>query len=202
MYNAFFKRAMDVTCAAIGLILLSPLFAASAALIAGRLGRPVLFLQRRAGLHSRPFNIVKFRTMTNATGPDGRPKCDAERLTPFGRALRDASIDELPALWNVLKGDMSLVGPRPFIYDYVALYTPDQARRHEVRPGLTGWAQVNGRNSISWEDKFALDLWYVDNRSFLLDLKILLLTIKKVVRSEGVSSDGHVTMERFTGSTK
>lgn len=202
MYDAFFKRLIDITAAAVGLLLLSPLLLATAALIAIKLGRPVLFRQKRGGLQSRPFDIIKFRTMTDAVGSDGVPKPDAERMTPFGRALRAASIDELPGLWNVLKGDMSLVGPRPLIYDYVALYTPEQARRHEVRPGLTGWAQVNGRNAISWEDKFGMDVWYVDRRSFLLDMRILLLTVQKVVGSEGVSSEGHVTMERFSGSIK
>lgn len=202
MYDAFFKRLIDITAAAVGLLLLSPLLLATAALIAIKLGRPVLFRQKRGGLQSRPFDIIKFRTMTDAVGSDGVPKPDAERMTPFGRALRAASIDELPGLWNVLKGDMSLVGPRPLIYDYVALYTPEQARRHEVRPGVTGWAQVNGRNAISWEDKFGMDVWYVDRRSFLLDMRILLLTVQKVVGSEGVSSEGHVTMERFSGSIK
>ena len=140
--------------------------------------------------------------MRDAVGPDGLPLSDAERLTPFGRLLRASSLDELPELWNVLTGDMSLVGPRPLLMEYVPLYSPEEARRHEVRPGVTGWAQVNGRNAISWEQKFALDVWYVDNRSFWLDFKILLLTVKKVLRSEGVSAQGHATMERFTGTSK
>lgn len=202
MYDAVFKRLIDIVGAVVGLALLSPVLLVAAALIAVKLGRPVMFRQIRGGLHSKPFQILKFRTMISAIGADGQLKPDAERLTPLGRALRDMSIDELPGLLNVLKGDMSLVGPRPFFYDYVALYTPEQARRHEVRPGLTGWAQVNGRNAISWESKFALDVWYVDNRSFLLDLKILLMTVKKVLRSEDVSSDVHATMERYTGPTE
>jgi sugar transferase EpsL len=200
MYRAFGKRAFDIAVSVSALLALSPVLLFIAVLVAWKLGRPVLFRQRRGGLHSRPFHVVKFRTMTDSVGPDGRPRPDAERLTPFGRALRNSSLDELPSLWNVLKGDMSLVGPRPFIYDYVELYTPEQARRHETRPGVTGWAQVNGRNAISWEDRFALDVWYVDNCSLALDLKILLLTVRKVVRSEGVSSETHATMERFTGS--
>ena len=202
MYDAFGKRAMDLTVAALALLVLAPFLGVVAVLVAVKLGRPVLFRQRRGGLDSRPFDIVKFRTMTDAVDETGDLRPDADRLTPFGRTLRDLSIDELPGLWNVLKGDMSLVGPRPFIYDYVALYTPEQARRHEVRPGITGWAQVNGRNGLEWEDKFSLDVWYVDNRSLGLDLKILFLTAKKVLRRDGISSDAHVTMERFTGSAK
>ena len=202
MYDAFGKRAMDLTVAALALLVLAPFLGVVAVLVAVKLGRPVLFRQRRGGLDSRPFDIVKFRTMTDAVDETGDLRPDADRLTPFGRTLRDLSIDELPGLWNVLKGEMSLVGPRPFIYDYVALYTPEQARRHEVRPGITGWAQVNGRNGLEWEDKFSLDVWYVDNRSLGLDLKILFLTAKKVLRRDGISSDAHVTMERFTGSAK
>jgi lipopolysaccharide/colanic/teichoic acid biosynthesis glycosyltransferase len=200
MLDRIIKRTTDIVGAVVGLIILSPLLLTVAILIARNLGRPVLFRQKRGGLHSRPFHLVKFRTMTDAVGPDGRPRPDEERLTSFGRWLRELSIDELPSLWNVLVGDMSLVGPRPFIYDYVAIYTPVQARRHEVRPGLTGWAQVNGRNAISWDDKFQLDVWYVDHRSFWLDSRILLLTVKKVFVREGISAAGSVTMERFMGS--
>lgn len=194
------KRAVDVFASTCALIALSPVLLGVALLVRSRLGSPVLFRQVRPGLGGRPFEMVKFRTMREAMGLDGQPLVDAERLTPFGRWLRSTSLDELPELWNVLKGDMSLVGPRPLLMEYLPLYSREQTRRHEVRPGLTGWAQVNGRNAIPWDQRFAMDVWYVDERSFLLDLKILLLTLKKVLRSEGVSSAGHVTMERFTGS--
>lgn len=200
MFDRAIKRAIDVVGSAAGLLLLLPALLITAFLIAQKLGRPVLFRQKRGGLNSRPFELLKFRTMTDAVGQDGCPRPDAERLTPFGRRLRELSIDELPGLWNVLKGDMSLVGPRPLIYDYVALYTPEQVRRHDVRPGFTGWAQVNGRNAIGWDEKFKLDVWYVDNRSLFLDFKILLMTVAKVVGREGVSSGTSVTMERFLGS--
>lgn len=181
--------------------MLSPIILMTAIAVRFRLGAPVIFRQTRAGLNARPFEMLKFRTMRNATGPDGAALSDAERLTPFGRFLRAASLDELPSLWNVVKGDMSLVGPRPLLLDYLPLYSPEQARRHEVRPGLTGWAQVNGRNAISWEDRFRLDVWYIDNRSLLLDAKILLMTVQKVYRREGISSATSATMERFTGSS-
>lgn len=169
-------------------------------LIRRKLGNPVFFRQTRPGLHGKPFNMLKFRTMTDARGVDGALLPDAVRLTPFGRFLRATSLDELPELWNVLKGDMSLVGPRPLLMEYLPLYSPEQARRHQVRPGITGWAQVNGRNALSWEDKFALDVWYVDHRTLLLDLKILWLTVRKVLVREGISAVGEATMSKFTGS--
>ena len=196
------KRTFELVVGTVALVLLAPVMIVVAVLVRLRLGSPVLFRQIRPGLHGLPFEMIKFRTMRDAVGPDGLPLSDAERLTPFGRLLRASSLDELPELWNVLTGDMSLVGPRPLLMEYVPLYSPEEARRHEVRPGVTGWAQVNGRNAISWEQKFALDVWYVDNRSFWLDFKILLLTVKKVLRSEGVSAQGHATMERFTGTSK
>ncbi|WP_404417915.1 sugar transferase [Brevundimonas vesicularis] len=196
------KRIMDVVISLGALIALSPVLLTIALLVRVRLGSPVLFRQVRPGLGARPFEMIKFRTMLDAVGSDGHPLSDAERLTLFGRWLRSTSLDELPELWNVLKGDMSLVGPRPLLLEYLPLYSAEQARRHEIRPGVTGWAQVNGRNAIAWQDKLAMDVWYVDNRSFLLDLKILLLTVKKVVLREGISSEGHATMERFTGSEK
>ncbi len=171
-----------------------------ALLVRYKLGSPVLFRQMRPGLSGRPFNMVKFRTMTNECGPDGISLPDKQRLIPFGQYLRVTSLDELPELWNVLKGDMSLVGPRPLLMEYLPLYTKEQARRHELRPGITGWAQVNGRNTISWEEKFKLDVWYVDNRSFWLDLKILWLTVLKVLKRDGISAQGEATMTKFTGT--
>ncbi|MCP3019502.1 sugar transferase [Cupriavidus basilensis] len=164
-----------------------------------KLGAPMVFAQERAGLHGRGFRMVKFRTMTDECGADGQLLPDSLRLTSFGRFLRSTSLDELPELWNVLRGDMSLVGPRPLLMDYLPLYTHEQARRHAVRPGITGWAQINGRNGLSWEQKFALDTWYVDHRSFMLDLKILALTVKKVLLRDGISAAGEATMARFTG---
>jgi lipopolysaccharide/colanic/teichoic acid biosynthesis glycosyltransferase len=196
------KRFFDVMVAATALVALSPLFALLALLIRFKLGSPVLFRQIRPGLHGEPFQMVKFRTMRDAVDESGKPLPDAERLTGFGRKLRSTSLDELPELWNVLKGDMSLVGPRPLLMEYLPLYSPDQRRRHEVRPGITGWAQVNGRNAISWDEKFRLDIWYVDNLSLLLDLRILALTVRKVFAREGISGQGEVTMSRFTGSSK
>ena len=169
-------------------------------LVRRKLGSPVFFRQVRPGMNGKPFEMVKFRTMTDERGPDGQLLPDAVRLTPFGRFLRSSSLDELPELWNVLKGDMSLVGPRPLLMEYLPLYSPEQARRHEVRPGVTGWAQINGRNAISWEDKFKLDTWYVDNQSLWLDIKILWLTVKKVLVREGISAPGDATMPVFTGS--
>ena len=194
------KRLLDFTAALLGLIALALPLCVLILLIRRRLGSPVFFRQIRPGLHGQPFEMVKFRTMTDACGPDGTLLPDAERLTPFGRVLRSTSLDELPELWNVLKGDMSLVGPRPLLMEYLPLYSPEQARRHAVRPGVTGWAQVNGRNAISWEEKFALDTWYVDHQSLLLDMKILWLTIKKVLVREGISAAGEATMGKFTGS--
>ncbi len=169
-------------------------------LVRRKLGSPVFFRQIRPGLHGKPFEMVKFRTMTSERGPDAQLLPDAVRLPPFGRFLRSSSLDELPELWNVLKGDMSLVGPRPLLMEYLPIYSPEQARRHEVRPGITGWAQVNGRNTLSWEEKFKLDVWYVDNRSFWLDLKILWRTVKKVLARDGISAEGAATMPRFIGS--
>jgi lipopolysaccharide/colanic/teichoic acid biosynthesis glycosyltransferase len=194
------KRLFDIVASATALLLLAPLMLFVGWKIRRKLGSPVLFRQTRPGLHGKPFPMVKFRTMRDAIGPDGQPLPDSERMTPFGSLLRSASLDELPELWNVLKGDMSLVGPRPLLMEYLPLYSPEQARRHEVRPGVTGWAQINGRNALSWEEKFRLDVWYVDNQSFWLDLKILALTVKKVFVREGISAAGEVTAAKFTGS--
>ena len=194
------KRLFDIVVSFCALLLLSPIIAIVAWKIRKNLGSPVLFRQTRPGLHGKPFEMVKFRTMKDATDVQGNSLPDAERMTPFGNKLRSSSLDELPELWNVLKGEMSLVGPRPLLMQYLPLYSPEQARRHQVRPGVTGWAQINGRNAISWEDKFKLDVWYVDNRSFGLDIKILLSTVKKVFVKEGISADGHVTIAPFTGN--
>ncbi len=194
------KRFIDLLLAAVALILLAMPLLALCCLIRNKLGSPVLFTQTRPGLHGKLFTMVKFRTMTNQHGPDGALLPDAERLTSFGRFLRASSLDELPELWNVMRGDMSLVGPRPLLVEYLPLYTPEQARRHEVRPGITGWAQVNGRNAISWEDKFALDVWYVDNQSLWLDIKILWMTVRKVLVRDGISAAGEATMPKFSGS--
>ncbi|QQE87170.1 sugar transferase [Azotobacter chroococcum] len=194
------KRLFDLLVATTALLLLAPLLLVLAWLVRRRIGAPVLFRQLRPGLHGRPFELLKFRSMREALDERGRPLPDAERLTPFGRFLRASSLDELPELWNVLRGDMSLVGPRPLLMEYLPLYTPEQARRHAVRPGITGWAQVNGRNALSWEEKFRLDVWYVDHRSFRLDLRILLLTLKRVLAREGINAEGEATMARFTGS--
>lgn len=196
------KRAFDITICILLLVMLAPLFAALAIAVAWNMGRPVLFRQRRPGLHGRPFEMIKFRTMRDAFDGDGRPLPDADRLTSLGHFMRAASLDELPELWNVLKGDMSLVGPRPLRMEYLELYSPEQARRHDVMPGITGWAQVNGRNAISWEEKFRHDVWYVDNRSLRLDLKILLLSIVKVFGRHGISADGEATMPRFRGNRR
>jgi sugar transferase EpsL len=179
---------------------LSPLLTVIAVMVRMRLGSPVLFRQVRPGLRGRPFEMLKFRTMLDAAGPDGRPLPDERRVTRFGRFLRSTSLDELPELWNVLKGEMSLVGPRPLRMEYLPLYTPEQARRHDVRPGVTGWAQVKGRNSLTWEERFRLDVWYVDNRSQWLDLKILMLTLVQVVRRQDVSPAGRETMDWFRGN--
>jgi lipopolysaccharide/colanic/teichoic acid biosynthesis glycosyltransferase len=194
------KRLFDLVVAGLGLTALALPLLVLVCLIRRKLGCPVLFRQLRPGFHGQPFEIIKFRTMTNERGPDGALLPDALRLTPFGRFLRASSLDELPELWNVLRGDMSLVGPRPLLMEYLPLYTPDQARRHAVRPGITGWAQVNGRNAISWEEKFALDVWYVDNRSMWMDVQILWRTVRKVLVRDGISAAGEVTMPKFTGS--
>ncbi|MFO1391239.1 MAG: sugar transferase [Agitococcus sp.] len=194
------KRLLDIAASSIGLILLAPIFLGTAYLVRKKLGSPILFKQVRPGLHGQPFKMMKFRTMTDACDAQGNLLPDAERLTAFGKFLRSSSLDELPELINVLKGDMSLVGPRPLLMEYLPLYSPEQARRHEAKPGITGWAQINGRNAISWEQKFALDVWYVDNQSLWLDIKILLLTIKKVIIKEGISAEGEATMSKFTGN--
>lgn len=195
------KRIFDMVAALVALCLFSPVLILVAWQIRRKLGSPVLFQQVRPGCYGQLFKMVKFRTMRDAVDQQGIPLPDSERMTPFGNFLRSASLDELPELWNVLKGDMSLVGPRPLLVEYLPLYSPEQARRHEVRPGVTGWAQINGRNALSWNEKFKLDVWYVDNQSFWLDLKILLMTVKKVFVREGISAAGEVTMPRFTGSS-
>lgn len=194
------KRIFDVAASLLGLLLLAPVIVIVAWQVRCKLGSPVFFRQTRPGLKGKPFQMVKFRTMRDAYDEDGNPLPDSERLTSFGRFLRSTSLDELPELWNVLKGDMSLVGPRPLRMDYLPLYNNHQARRHEVRPGVTGWAQINGRNAISWEEKFELDVFYVDHRSIWLDLKIIALTIKKVVVREGIDSSEDVPMPRFKGT--
>lgn len=193
------KRAFDIVCSTLALLLLWPVLLILCVLVRIKLGSPVFFRQQRPGLHGKPFMMIKFRTMLDACDGQGNPLPDDVRLTRFGRMLRATSLDELPELWNVLKGDMSLVGPRPLLMDYLPLYSPEQARRHEVRPGITGWAQINGRNALSWPDKFALDVWYVDHRTLLFDIRILLLTVKKVFVREGISADGQATTTRFTG---
>ena len=194
------KRLLDIIIAAAALVLLSPVLLLLAWQIRRKLGTPVLFRQVRPGRGGIPFVMYKFRTMRDAADENGRPLPDAERLTPFGRKLRAASLDELPELWNVLKGDMSLVGPRPLLMEYLPLYNAEQRRRHLVRPGITGWAQVNGRNAIPWPEKFCLDVWYVENRSLLLDIKILFLTVKKVLDRSGINSEGEATVTKFTGN--
>ena len=194
------KRLFDFTAAALGLLVLALPLAFLAWQVRRKLGSPVLFTQVRPGLQGIPFKMVKFRTMTSERGADGQLLPDEKRLPAFGRWLRATSLDELPELWNVLKGDMSLVGPRPLLMQYLPLYSPDQARRHEVRPGITGWAQVNGRNAISWAEKFALDVWYVDNCCFRLDIYILYLTVRKVFHREGISAEGVATMPEFNGN--
>lgn len=193
------KRLIDLTLSSMALLLLGLPLLLLAWQVRRKLGSPVFFCQTRPGLHGRPFRMVKFRTMAEARGPDGRLLPDADRLTAFGRFLRASSLDELPELWNVLKGDMSLVGPRPLLVEYLPLYSRVQARRHEVRPGITGWAQVNGRNALSWDRKLELDVWYVDNRSLWLDIRILWLTAGKVLARDGISAPGEATMPRFTG---
>lgn len=194
------KRFIDLVISGSALLLLCPVLAAVAMLVRIQMGSPALFRQMRPGLNGVPFQMVKFRTMRGGVDGEGNHLPDAQRLTPLGRFMRSASLDELPELWNVLKGDMSIVGPRPLLMEYLPLYSPEQARRHHVRPGITGWAQVNGRNAISWDEKFALDVWYVDNQSLWLDIRILALTVRKVFAREGISADGEATMTKFTGS--
>lgn len=198
--KCFLKRVFDFVVAVFLVIVLSPVMLVVALLVRIKLGSPVLFKQQRPGLHGKPFTLLKFRTMTDERDANGELLPDDVRLTSFGKTLRRYSLDELPQLFNVIKGDMSLVGPRPLLMEYLEYYTPEQARRHEVKPGITGWAQVNGRNAISWEEKFALDVWYVDNWSFVLDLKILWLTFVKVVKSEGINQPGQATVERYKSS--
>lgn len=194
------KRIFDILVSATALFIFLPALFLVAIFVAVFLGSPVLFQQKRPGLHGKIFEMIKFRSMRDAHDANGAPLPDNERLPPFGEKLRNSSLDELPGLWCVLKGDMSLVGPRPLLIEYLPLYSKEQARRHNVKPGITGWAQVNGRNAISWEEKFALDIWYVDNQSFWLDIKILFLTLKKVFVQADISADGEVTMSKFTGS--
>ena len=200
IYREAGKRAFDAVAAFFGLLVASPVLALAAAGVAVTMGRPVLFRQARPGQGGKLFSILKLRTMSDARGADGKLLPDAERLGSLGRFLRATSLDELPELWNVLKGDMSLVGPRPLLVEYLPLYSGTQARRHEVRPGITGWAQVNGRNALTWEQKFEMDVWYVENLSFGLDLRILWKTLVSVVRREGISAAGEATMPRFTGT--
>lgn len=194
------KRLLDIIIASIALILLSPLYAIVAYKVKKNLGSPVLFRQVRPGLHGKPFEMIKFRTMKDAVDEQGNLLPDSERLTPFGQMLRSSSLDEMPELWNVIKGDMSIVGPRPLLMEYLPLYSPEQAKRHDVRPGMTGHAQVNGRNAIGWEEKFKLDTWYVENQSIWLDFKIMFKTIHKVLAKDDISAEGEVTMSKFTGT--
>ena len=194
------KRLFDLIATLLGLLLIWPLALVLALMVRVKLGSPVLFRQQRPGMYGQPFMMYKFRTMTDERDATGNLLPDADRLTPFGKFLRSSSLDELPELINVVKGDMSLVGPRPLLMEYLPLYSPEQGRRHEVKPGITGWAQVNGRNAISWDDKFKLDVWYVEQHTLWLDVKILWMTVSKVFKREGISQDGHVTMPFFTGS--
>lgn len=194
------KRIFDVLASALGLLILAPIIIIVALLVRIKLGSPIIFSQTRPGLDGKPFNMIKFRSMLNAYDESGKPLPNDQRLTSFGKILRSTSLDELPGLWNVLKGDMSLVGPRPLLMEYLPLYSKHQARRHNVRPGITGWAQVNGRNAISWEEKFNYDVWYIENQSFWLDIKIIMMTVKKVFVREGIAHAGDVSMPRFKGS--
>lgn len=194
------KRIFDITAAATALVVLSPVYAITAYKVKKNLGSPVFFRQTRPGLYGKPFEMIKFRSMKDAVDSNGNPLADSERLTSFGRKLRSTSLDELPELWNVIKGDMSLVGPRPLLMEYLPLYNQEQNRRHLLRPGITGYAQVNGRNAISWEDKFRLDIWYIENQSMWLDIKILFKTVAKVVKAEDIQSFNHVTVENFRGN--
>ncbi len=202
MYRALGKRLLDLVLVILALLILSPLFMGIAVLVRLKLGSPIFFRQQRPGFKGRPFRMLKFRTMTNDRDANGALLPDEKRLTPFGQFLRSTSLDELPELINVLRGQMSLVGPRPLLMQYLARYTPEQARRHDAKPGVTGWAQINGRNALSWEEKFALDVWYVDHLTLGLDLKILISTARTVLRREGIAQDGHVTMSEFMGSSR
>lgn len=194
------KRLLDIVIASTALILLSPVYLIVSRKVKKNLGSPVLFRQVRPGLNGKPFEMIKFRTMKDALDAEGKPLPDSERLTPFGKMLRATSLDEMPELWNVIKGDMSIVGPRPLLMEYLPLYNSDQAKRHNVRPGITGHAQVNGRNAISWEKKFELDTWYVEHQSLWLDFKIMLKTVKKVIAKDDISAEGEATMSKFTGT--
>ena len=196
------KRLFDLTLILLSLPLLLPLYWIVAWLVLSKLGAPILFRQIRPGKDAKPFEMIKFRTMTDERDSNGELLSDSVRLTKFGQFLRSSSLDELPELWNVVKGEMSLVGPRPLLMEYITFYSPEQARRHAMRPGVSGWAQVNGRNAISWEEKFKLDVWYVDNRSFWLDIKVICLTLKKVIVRDGISADGEATMSKFKGTSK
>jgi len=195
------KRLFDIVGATTAFVVLSPVYAATAYKVSKNLGAPVLFRQIRPGLYGKPFEMIKFRSMKDDIDSDGNPLEDGARLTSFGKALRNTSLDELPELWNVIKGDMSLVGPRPLLIEYLPLYNDEQARRHNVRPGITGYAQVNGRNAIGWDERFALDTWYVDNQSLWLDIKILFKTVKKVIIRDGISAEGEATMSKFMGNS-
>lgn len=196
------KRLLDIIIASTALLLLSPIYLLVAYKVKKNLGSPVLFRQVRPGLHGKPFEMIKFRTMRDAVDAQGNPLPDSERLTPFGQMLRATSLDEMPELWNVIKGDMSVVGPRPLLMEYLPLYSPEQAKRHNVRPGMTGYAQVNGRNAIGWDEKFKLDTWYVENQSTWLDFKIMFKTVHKVLSKDDISAEGEATMSKFTGSAK
>ena len=201
MYKFFIKRIFEFTIALLALFMLLPIFLTISILVSLKMGTPIFFIQSRPGLNGKTFKMYKFRTMTNRCDKNGNLLEDKDRLSNFGSFLRSTSLDELPTIWNVLCGNMSLVGPRPLLIEYLPLYSKNQARRHEVRPGITGWAQVNGRNAISWNEKFELDTWYVENQSFVLDMKIILLTLKKVIKRDGISHNNHVTMEKFKGNT-
>ena len=200
--NRIVKRLLDLCGSLVFLCIFSPVFLVISIMVRKKFGSPVLFRQKRTGLKGKPFTICKFRTMTNDRDGDGNPLPDGKRLVPFGEFLRRTSLDEIPEILNVVKGEMSLVGPRPLLVEYMERYSPEQKRRHTVKPGITGWAQINGRNSVSWDERFGMDLWYVDHWNIILDLKILLITIIKVLKREGISAEGHVTMPEFRGGTK
>lgn len=202
MSESMLKRVLDIVIASSALVLLSPVYALVAYKVRKNLGSPVLFRQVRPGLAGKPFEMIKFRSMKDAVDAQGKPLPDSERLTPFGQMLRSSSLDEMPELWNVIKGEMSIVGPRPLLMEYLPLYNSEQAKRHNVRPGITGYAQVNGRNAISWEKKFELDTWYVENQSLWLDFKIMLKTVKKVIAKDDISAEGEATMSKFTGTSE